>query len=91
MSARSGFAFAGQHFNFSFSPITGLVQPHVRIAGLLFVGVSLHLDRETLEYEELQRVGAQTMIDLAYVLAFALLMLMPISNPTILGAVLLAL
>jgi hypothetical protein len=39
----------------------------------------------------LYRVGTQTMIDLGYALAFALLMLMPISDPRVLGGVLLVL
>jgi hypothetical protein len=58
------------------------------LLGLLFVSLSLHLDRETSEYDVLYRVGTQTMIDLAYALAFALLMLVPISDPTVLGGVL---
>ena len=59
------------------------------LVGLLFVSLSLHLDREASEYEVLYRVGTQTMIDLAYALAVALLMLVPISDPTVLGGVLL--
>jgi len=39
--------------------------------GLLFVSLSLYLDRETSEYEVLYRAGTQTVIDLAYALAFA--------------------
>ncbi len=39
----------------------------------------------------LYRVGTQTMIDLAYALAFALLMLIPISDSAVLGGVLLVL
>jgi hypothetical protein len=61
------------------------------LLGLLFVSLSLHLDREASEYDVLYRVGTQTMIDLAYALAFALLMLVPISEPTVLGGVLLVL
>ena len=61
------------------------------LLGLLFVSLSLHLDREASEYEVLYRVGTQTMIDLAYALAFALLMLVPISDPAVLGGVLLLL
>ena len=61
------------------------------LLGLLFVGLSLHLNREASEYDMLYRVGTQTMFDLAYALAFALLMLIPISDPTVLGGVLLAL
>jgi hypothetical protein len=61
------------------------------LLGLLFVGLSLHLDREASEdYDVLYRIGTQTMIDLAYALAFALLMLIPISNPMVLGGVLLS-
>ena len=59
------------------------------LLGLLFVSLSLHLDQEASEYDILYRVGTQTMIDLAYVLAFALLMLIPISNSTVLGGILL--
>jgi hypothetical protein len=63
------------------------------LLGLLFVSLSLHLDREASEYDVLYRVrvGTQTMIDLAYALAFALLMLVPISDPSVLGGVLLVL
>jgi hypothetical protein len=61
------------------------------LLGLLFVSLSLHLDREASEYDVLYRVGTQTMIDLAYALAFALLMLVPISDPVVLGGVLLVL
>jgi hypothetical protein len=61
------------------------------VLGLLFVSLSLHLNREASEYDVLYRVGTQTMIDLAYALAFALLMLIPISDPTVLGGVLLVL
>jgi hypothetical protein len=61
------------------------------LVGLLFVSLSLHLDREASEYEVLYRVGTQTMIDLAYALAVALLMLVPTSDPTVLGGVLLLL
>jgi hypothetical protein len=61
------------------------------LLGLLFVSLSLHLNREASEYDMLYRVGTQTMIDLAYALAFALLMLIPISDPTVLGGVLLVL
>ena len=59
------------------------------LLGLPFVNLSLHLDREASEYDMLHRVGTQTMIDFAYALAFALLMLIPISDPTVLGGVLL--
>ena len=61
------------------------------LLGLLFVSLSLHLDREDSEYEMLYRVGSQTMIDLGYALGFALVMLMPISDPRVLGGVLLVL
>jgi hypothetical protein len=61
------------------------------VLGLLFVSLSLHLNREASEYDVLYRVGTQTMIDLAYALAFAFLMLIPISDPTVLGGVLLVL
>jgi hypothetical protein len=67
---------------------TGGARP--RLLGLLFVGLSLHLDREASEeYDMLYRLGTQTMIDLAYTLAFALLTLIPISDPMVLGGVLL--
>src|SRR5829696_8721495 len=59
------------------------------LLGLLFVSLSLHLDREASEHDMLYRVGTQTMIDLAYALAFALLMLIPIGDPTVQGVVLL--
>ena len=39
----------------------------------------------------LYRLGTQTMIDVAYALAFALLMLIPISDSAVLGGVLLVL
>ena len=58
------------------------------LVGLLFVSLSLHLDREASEYEVLYRVGTQTMIDLAYALAVALLMVVPISELTVLRGVL---
>jgi hypothetical protein len=99
------------------------------LVGLLFVSLSLHLDRKASEYEVLYCVGTQTMIDLeaapigwqrfilgssqsdctafllflvtkatrllaqalSLSLAVALLMLVPISDPTVLGGVLLAL
>jgi hypothetical protein len=61
------------------------------LLGLLFVSLSLHLHREASVYDVLYRVGTQTMIDLAYALAFALLMLVPISDPVVLGGVLLVL
>jgi hypothetical protein len=59
------------------------------LLGLLFVSLSLHLDRKASEYDVLYRVGVQTMIDLSYALVFSLLMLIPISRPTVLGGVLL--
>jgi hypothetical protein len=59
------------------------------LLGLLFVSLSLHLDREASEYDVLYRVGVQTMIDLANALVLSLLMLIPIGNPTVLGIVLL--
>jgi hypothetical protein len=61
------------------------------LLGLLFLGVSLHLDREASEYEPLHRVSVETMIDFSYVLAATLLLLAPISSPPLLGGVLLAL
>jgi len=61
------------------------------LLGLLFVSLSLHLEREASEYEMLYRVGTQTMVDLGYALGFALVMLMPISDPRVLGGVLLVL
>jgi hypothetical protein len=61
------------------------------LLGLLFVSLSLHLNREASEYGVLYRVGTQAMIDPAYALAFAFLMLIPISDPTVLGGVLLVL
>jgi uncharacterized protein YndB with AHSA1/START domain len=59
------------------------------LLGLLFVSLSLHLDREASEYDVLFRVGVQTMIDLANALVLSLLMLIPIGDPTVLGVVLL--
>jgi|SRR5215208_2297232 hypothetical protein len=59
--------------------------------GLLVVSLSLHLDREASAFDMLYRVGTQTMIDLSYALAFALLMLIPIGDPTVQGVVLLLL
>jgi hypothetical protein len=59
------------------------------LLGLLFVSLSLHLDREASEYEVLFRVGVQTMIDLANALVLSLLMLIPIGDPTVLGVALL--
>jgi len=61
------------------------------LLGLLFVSLSLHLDREASEYNLLYRVGTQTITDLAYALAIALLMLIPISDQRVLGGVLLVL
>jgi hypothetical protein len=61
------------------------------LLGLLLVSLSLHLNREASEYDVLYRVGTQTMIDLAYALAFAFLMVIPISDPTVLGGGLLVL
>jgi hypothetical protein len=61
------------------------------LLGLLFVSLSSHLEREASEYEMLYRVGTQTIIDLGYALGFALVMLMPISDPRVLGGVLLVL
>ena len=61
------------------------------LLGLLFVSLSLYLDREDSEYEMLYHVGSQTMIDFGYALGFALVMLMPISDPRVLGGVLLVL
>jgi hypothetical protein len=62
------------------------------LLGLLFVSLSSHLDREaSAEYEMLHRVGTQTIIDLGYALGFVLVMLMPISDPRVLGGVLLVL
>ncbi len=55
------------------------------LLGLLFVSLSLHLNQVASEYDVLYRVGTQTMIDLAYALAFAFLMLIPISDSTVLG------
>lgn len=53
------------------------------LLGLLFVSLSLPLEREASEYEMLYCVGTQTMIDLGYALGFALVMLMPISDPRV--------
>ena len=61
------------------------------LLGLLFVSLTSHLEREASEYEMLYRVGTQTIIDLGYALGFALVMLMPISDPRVLGGVLLVL
>src|SRR5829696_354336 len=61
------------------------------LLGLLFLSVSLHLDREASEYETLHRMSVETMIDFSYVLAATLLMLAPISSPPLLGGALLAL
>jgi hypothetical protein len=61
------------------------------LLGLLFLAVSLHLDREASENETLHRMSVETMIDFSYVLAATLLMLAPISSPPLLGGALLAL
>jgi hypothetical protein len=61
------------------------------LLGLLFLSVSLHLDREASQYDILYRMSVQTMIDFAYALAAALLMLVPITNPLVLGGRLLIL
>ena len=57
--------------------------------GLLFVSLTLHLNREASEYDAFSRVGQQTMIDLSYALVFSLTMLIPIGDPIVLGIVLL--
>jgi len=59
------------------------------LLGLLFVSLSLHLDREASEYDLLFRIGVKTMIDLANALVLSLLMLIPIGDPTVLGVVIL--
>ena len=61
------------------------------LLGLLFLSVSLHLDREASEYESLNRVSRETMIVFSYVLAATLLLLAPISSPLVLGGALLVL
>ena len=61
------------------------------LLGLLFLSVSLHLDREASEYDTLYRMSVQTMIGFAYALAAALLMLVPITDPLVLGGGLLVL
>src|SRR5215212_3917937 len=66
-------------------------RPHMCIMRCGSCSLKPAVDREASEYDVLYRVGTQTMIDLAHALAFALLMLIPISDPTVLGGVLLVL
>jgi uncharacterized membrane protein len=61
------------------------------LLGLLFLSVSLHLDREASEYTSLNQVSRETMIVFSYVLAATLLLLAPISSPLVLGGALLVL